>query len=103
VADPMKIRAVAQADRTEVKILMAHEEESGFRKGSDGRLVPAHFISNVSIRLGEREVLRAQWGPAIAKNPFLQFACRGGAKGETLTVTWVDNLGDTRTDRVVVA
>jgi sulfur-oxidizing protein SoxZ len=99
----MKIRAVAQADRIEVKVLMAHEEESGFRKGGDGRPVPAHYISNVSIHLGEREVLRAQWGPAIAKNPFLQFAFRGGARGDTLTVTWVDNHGDTRTDRVMVA
>lgn len=103
MADPMKIRAVAQADRIEVKILMAHEEESGFRKGADGALVPAHFISNVSVRLGGREVLRAQWGPAIAKNPFLQFAFRGGARGDELTVIWVDNRGDSRTDRIPVA
>jgi len=103
VADPMKIRAIAQADRVEVKILMAHEEESGFRKGPDGVTVPAHYISQVLVRVGEREVLRAQWGPAIAKNPFLQFAFRGGAKGDELTVNWVDNRGDTRTDRTVVA
>ncbi len=98
----MKIRAVAQADRVEVKILMAHEEETGFRKGADGVAVPAHFISNVSVRIGEREVLRAQWGPAIAKNPFLQFAFHGGAKGDELAVTWVDNRGDSRTDRVAI-
>jgi sulfur-oxidizing protein SoxZ len=102
VADPMKIRAVAQADRVEVKILMAHQEETGLRKGPDGKIVPAHFISNVSVRRADREVLRAQWGPAIAKNPFLQFAVRGAGRGDELTVTWIDNHGDSRTDRVTV-
>jgi len=103
VADPMKIRAVAQADHVEVKILMAHEEETGLRKGPDGAIVPAHFISNVSVRTADREVLRAQWGAAVAKNPFVQFAFRGAVRGTELTVTWVDNRGESRTDRVTVA
>jgi sulfur-oxidizing protein SoxZ len=102
VADPMRIRAVAQADRVEVKILMAHQEETGLRKGPDGAIVPAHFISNVSVRHADREVLRAQWGPAIAKNPFLQFALRSASRGDELTVTWIDNHGDSRTDQVTV-
>jgi sulfur-oxidizing protein SoxZ len=50
-----------------------------------------------------REVLRVQWGRAISKNPFLQFAFRGASRGEELTVTWIDNLGDTRTDRITIA
>jgi sulfur-oxidizing protein SoxZ len=103
VADPMKIRAVAKADQIQVKILMAHEEETGLRKGPDGVIVPAHFISNVSVRYADREVLRAQWGPAIAKNPFMQFTFRGAVAGAQLTVTWVDNRGDSRTDQVTVA
>jgi sulfur-oxidizing protein SoxZ len=103
VADPMRVRAVLQAGRVEVKILMAHREETGLRKGPDGELVPAHFISNVSVLHAGREVLRVQWGRAISKNPFLQFAFRGASRGEELTVTWIDNLGDTRTDRITIA
>jgi len=103
VADPMKLRASMHVDRVEVTILLAHPEESGFRKGPDGSTVPAHFISNVTVQHAGREVLRAQWGPAISKNPFLQFAFRGAARGDELTVTWIDNLGETRTDRVTVA
>jgi sulfur-oxidizing protein SoxZ len=99
----MKLRAALQADRVEVKVLMAHPEESGFRKGPDGALVPAHFISHVSVQYAGREVLRAQWGPAISRNPFLQFAFRGASRGDELTVTWIDNRGESRTDRVTIA
>jgi sulfur-oxidizing protein SoxZ len=98
----MRLRASMLSGRVEVKILMAHPEETGFRKGSDGSPVPPHFISNVSVQLAGREVLRAQWGAAISKNPFLQFAFRGASRGDELTVTWIDNLGESRTDRVTI-
>jgi sulfur-oxidizing protein SoxZ len=48
-------------------------------------------------------VLAAQWGPAIAKNPFLSFKFKGGAKGDKVKITWTDNHNDTRTDEVVIA
>jgi sulfur-oxidizing protein SoxZ len=99
----MKLRAAMQSGRVEVKILMAHPEETGFRKEADGTPVPPHYISNVSVQLAGREVLRAQWGAAISKNPFLQFAFRGASRGDELTVTWIDNLGQSRTDRVTIA
>lgn len=99
----MKVRAAMQADRIEVKILMAHPEESGFRKNPDGSTVPAHFISNVSVQHAGREVLRTQWGPAISKNPFLHFAFRGADRGDELTVIWIDNFGESRTDRITIA
>jgi len=50
-----------------------------------------------------RTVLSAQWGPAVAKNPFLSFKFKGGAKGEKVSITWVDSRGDTRTDEAVIA
>ena len=103
MADPMRLRAVLQADRVEVKILMAHPEETGLRKGPDGATVPAHFISNVSVQCAGREVMRAQWGPALSRNPFLQFTFRGASRGDELTVTWVDNRDETRTDRITIA
>ena len=99
----MKLRAVMHADRVEVKVLMAHPEETGLRKSADGAVVPAHYISNVSIQCAGREVLRAQWGAAISRNPFLQFAFRGAERGQEVTVTWIDNRGESRTDRVTIS
>ena len=48
-------------------------------------------------------MLVPQWGPAVAKNPFLQFKFKGGEKGDKVTVTWVDNKGDKRTDEATIA
>ncbi|HST02176.1 MAG TPA: thiosulfate oxidation carrier complex protein SoxZ, partial [Usitatibacter sp.] len=48
MADPMKIRATMVGDKTEVKVLMAHEMETGQRKDSKGAVVPAWFIQNVT-------------------------------------------------------
>jgi sulfur-oxidizing protein SoxZ len=103
MADPMKIRASVVGDSTEVKVLMNHEMETGQRKDSQGKTIPAWFIQNVTATWNGKTVLAAQWGPAVAKNPFLAFKFKGGAKGDKVQITWVDNHGDKRTDEVVIA
>ena len=103
MADPMKIRAKAEGEVTDVRVLIGHEMETGQRKDSSGNLVPAHFIQNVTATYQGRTVLSAQWGPAVSKNPYLSFKFKGGAKGEKVRVTWVDNKGVTRTDEGVIA
>jgi sulfur-oxidizing protein SoxZ len=103
MADPMKIRANAVGDATEVKVLMNHEMETGQRKDAQGKVIPAWFIQNVTAAWNGKTVLSAQWGPAISKNPFLSFRFKGGAKGDKVKVTWVDNKGETRTDEATIA
>ena len=103
MADPMKIRATLVGDKVEVKVLMAHEMETGQRKDANGQLVPAHFIQSVTATCNCKVVLSAQWGPAVSRNPFLSFRFKGGAKGDKIQVTWVDNRGDKRTDEAVIA
>ena len=102
MADPMKIRANVSGDSTEVKVLMNHEMETGQRKDSKGATIPAHFIQNVTATWNGKTVLAAQWGPAVAKNPFLAFKFKGGAKGEKVQITWTDNKGDKRTDEATI-
>ncbi len=101
--DPMKIRASVQGEHVDVRILMGHEMETGQRRDAAGQIVPAHFIANVTITHAGRTVLAAQWGPAVAKNPYLQFRFQGGKVGDELVVNWVDNMGETRTDRALIA
>jgi sulfur-oxidizing protein SoxZ len=103
MADPMKIRATMQGDKVLVRVLMSHEMETGQRKDSSGNLVPAHFIQNVAATHNGKVVLSAEWGPAISKNPFLQFQFAGGKPGETVQVTWTDNKGEKRTDEAKIA
>ena len=103
MADPMRIRASVKDGITEVKVLMSHEMETGQRKDSQGKVIPAWHIQNVTATWNGKTVLTAQWGPAIAKNPFLSFRFKGGAKGDKVAITWVDNRGDKRTDEAVIA
>ena len=103
MADPMKIRATLVGDSTEIKVLMSHEMETGQRKDAKGQTIPAWFIQNVMATHNGRTVLSAEWGPAVAKNPFLGFKFSGGKPGDKVQVTWTDNKGDKRTDEATVA
>ena len=103
MAKPMKIRAASKDGVTEIKVLMSHDEETGFRKDASGAVVPAWFITEVTAKLNDKVVMQAQWGPAVAKNPFLAFKVKGGAAGDKVVVSWVDSKGDTRSDEAVVA
>src|SRR5688572_24097248 len=98
MADPMRIRAQAQGPNAVVRVLMAHEMETGQRKDSAGKTIPAWHINEVTAQHNGKTVLTAHWGPAISKNPFLQFTVKGAKAGDKITVSWVDNRGDKRTD-----
>jgi len=101
--DPMKIRASVVGDSTEVKVLMSHEMETGQRKDAQGKTIPAWHIQSVAATWNGKTVLTAEWGPAVSKNPFLSFKFKGGAKGDKVQITWVDNHGEKRTDETVIA
>ena len=103
MADPMRIRAQAQGDKAVVRVLMSHEMETGQRKDSSGKVIPAWHITDVTVAHNGKPVMTAEWGPAVAKNPFLQLTVKGAKAGDKIAVTWKDNKGDTRTDEAVVS
>lgn len=103
MADPMRIRAQAQGSGALVRVLMSHEMETGQRKDAAGKTIPAWHITDVSAALNGKQVFSAEWGPAVAKNPFLQFTIKGGKAGDKVAITWKDNRGDTRTDEATVS
>ena len=102
MADPMRIRAQAAGDKATVRVLMAHEMETGQRKDGAGKTIPAWHITEVSAQHNGKPVLTAQWGPSIAKNPFLQFVVKGAKAGDKIGVSWTDNRGDKRSDEATV-
>ena len=102
MSDPMRIRAQAAGDKVTVRVLVSHEMETGLRRAADGNLVPAHYIQTVSATHNGKVVMSAQWGPAVSKNPFIQFVFKGAKVGDKIAVTWVDNKGDKRTDEATI-
>ena len=103
MADPMRIRAQVTGDKATVRVLMSHEMESGQRKDAAGKLVPAWHITDVTATHNGKTVLTAEWGPAVSKNPFLQFVVKGAKAGDKIGVNWKDTKGDTRTDEATVS
>ena len=102
MGDPMRIRAAESNGIVDVKILMKHDMESGQRKDASGKLIPAWFITVVTVKAQGKEVFSADFGSAISKDPFLNFKYKG-AKGDKLVVNWVDTKGDKRSDEATVA
>lgn len=102
MGEPMRIRATIQGSNTEVKILVRHDMESGQRKDADGKLVPAHFIKSLSVKWNDKVVLDANLGPAVSKDPFFSFKFNGGAKGDKISVSWIDNKDDQRNDEITI-
>ena len=103
MGDPMRIRAQVKDGTTDVRMLMGHPMETGQRKDADGKTIPALYINDVKVTVGDRTVLTAKWGPAVSQNPFLQFRFKGAKAGDRVSVTWADNKGDKRTDEAVIA
>lgn len=83
----------AKGEIVEVKLLVQHPMETGFRTGKDGKLVPRNIIHSVSCLYEGEEVFRAELFPAVAANPFLAFRLRANASGEVRLV-WTDENGD---------
>ena len=91
----MKIKAKSKKGVVKVKMLLKHDMESGRGKDKEGNLIPAHFMTEVLAQYKGEQVFQAELGPTVSKNPYLAFAFKGD-KGETLKVSWKDNLGNTK-------
>lgn len=103
MADPMRIRAQVAGANATLRVLMAHEMETGQRRDAAGKIIPAWHINDVLITHNGKTVLTAEWGPSVAKNPFLQLTIKGAKAGDKVAVSWRDNRGETRTDEAVVS
>ncbi len=90
----IRIRLSSQHDVTTVRILIAHPMETGRRQDeASGRRVPAHFINEVIIRHNGAEVVKCTLSTAVSRNPYLVFRFKGGKPGDRVSVSWIDNLG----------
>src|SRR5258706_116821 len=103
MAGPLKKRATLGQSFTQGRGLMTHPMETRERKGSDGKLVPMHFIQNLTVKLNGKTVVDAQISQAVSRNPVFSFRLKGGAKGDKIEVAWLDNQGDSNSTESAVA
>lgn len=89
----MNIRALVRLPATarsgevvEVRLLLQHPMETGFRPGADGRTVPRNIVRRIEASFEGERVFAADLFPAIAANPYLAFPLRATKSG-TLVVS----------------
>ena len=103
MTDPSRIRALATGDKTTVRVLMAHEMESGQRRDSSGKAIPAWHVTEVVARHNGKTVLTIACGPSLSKDPYLQFTLKGAKPGDRIGITWKDSRGASRSDEATVS
>ena len=82
----------APGEIVEIKILISHPMETGFRPGMDGKLIPRDIIRNLRCDYDGETVFTAELHPAIAANPFFVFHLRADRSGE-IALVWTDEEG----------
>ena len=89
------INVPARAKRGEVieiKTLISHAMETGFRRTQLGALIPRDIIRLFVCTYNGTEVFRAELHPAIAANPFIVFSTVATESG-TITFHWTGDNG----------
>jgi len=81
----------------EIKTLIAHPMETGYRLGPTGASIPRDIINRFVCTYNGEEVFRAELFPAIAANPFIAFSTVATESGE-LAFSWTDDHGQTQTE-----
>src|SRR5215468_3873533 len=81
----------------EIKTLISHVMESGFRHSTVGAAIPRDIITSFTCTYNGEEIFRAELFPAIAANPFLTFSTVATDSGE-LAFSWTDEHGQTQSE-----
>jgi sulfur-oxidizing protein SoxZ len=85
----------------EIKTLMSHIMETGYRRTATGELVPRDIITSFACRYNGVEIFRADLYPAIAANPFISFFTVAAESGK-IDFEWIGDQGFTATASAVI-
>lgn len=89
-------RTARRGDVIEIKTLMSHIMEPGYRRTAAGEIVPRDIITSFTCRFNGREIFRADLSPAIAANPYVSFFTTATESG-TLDFEWIGDNGFLKT------
>lgn len=103
MAGAMKARASMKDGVADIRVLMNHPMETGQRKDSAGKVIPLHFIQNLTVKLNGKTVIEGQISQAVSRNPVFSFRVKGAKQGDKIEISWLDNKGETNKTETAVA
>ena len=96
-----RLRAKEKDGSVNVKALVAHPMITGLTKDADGNKIPAHFINEVIVTANDKVVMKALWGAAVSKDPYISFDY-AGKSGDVVKFSWTDNQENTGSADITV-
>ena len=94
---PARVSMPAEAARgevVEIKALIRHPMETGYRVDSRGQPIARHILTRFTASYAGEEVFRMDLTQGVAANPFFAFSTVATETGE-LVFTWEDDRGAT--------
>lgn len=88
-------------DIIEIKAMIAHPMETGYRVDAKGQPIPRHIINRFQCTYDGETVFSADLYPAISANPFIAFSTVATRSGP-ISFTWTDDQGKTETASVEI-
>lgn len=85
----------------EIKALVGHAMETGFRRTQLGVLIPRDIINRFVCTYNGAEIFRAELHPAIAANPLLTFTTVATESG-TIAFQWTGDRGFSLTESATI-
>jgi len=98
MAGPMKMRATLGSGYTDLRVLMTHPMAT--EQQTKGQ---PHFIQNLTVKVNGKTVIEGEISQAVSRNPVFSFRLKGGAKGDKIEVSWLDNKGESNKIESAVA
>jgi len=86
----------------EIKALVSHEMETGFRHTQLGVLIPRDIVTQFVCTYNGAEVFRAEFYPAMAANPFIAFSTIATKSG-TIAFEWIGDNGFSVTESAAIS
>ena len=90
-----------RGETIEIRALIAHPMETGYRLDASGRPFPRDILRRFSCRYNDELVVSAELHPAVAANPYFAFTAIAAESG-TLTFTWEGDNGFAQTETVAI-
>ncbi len=90
-------RTARRGEVIEIRTLIQHVMETGYRPGADGVVAPRDIVTRFTCLYNNEEVFSAELAPAIAANPFLSFSMVATESG-ILAFTWTGDNGFEQTE-----
>jgi sulfur-oxidizing protein SoxZ len=93
MASSIRVKTSMRDGLTTVRAIIRHPMHTGYEFDKEAKkLIPAHYIENVTVHHGDKVILQCDWGRAISANPYLSFTFTGAKTGDILRISWTDNL-----------